>query len=181
MRTGTFTTTTFSLIFLLLISQVQSLIHSISAPTKVLHPGERFIVTFHTTPYIQSNHQFYALFGIGSFPAPAVSFLGLPIPAVAPVPGADGGLGLRNLFSGPSGKGKAGIDIGGIDLWEANLGNVGSLKGFNVTLRLPVDLTLGTKNRVKKVVLQTGVLGMVGASGLTTLSFFNTTINIKSP
>ncbi|KAF8324974.1 uncharacterized protein EI90DRAFT_3073946 [Cantharellus anzutake] len=159
MRTSTFTTS-LSFVFLLLISPARSLIHSISAPTKILHPGEKFIVTFHTTPYIQSNLQFYALFGIAPFPGLGVSFLGLPIPAVAPVPGADGGLGLRNLFSGPSGKGKSGIDIGGIDLWEANLGNIGSPKGFNVTLRLPVDLST-TKNRVTKVVLQTGVLGNV--------------------
>ncbi|KAF8324983.1 uncharacterized protein EI90DRAFT_2204021 [Cantharellus anzutake] len=173
-------TSALSLIFLLLISPTCALIDSISAPTKILHPGEKFIVTFHTSPFIQSNHQFYALFGIAPFPGLGVSFLGLPIPAVAPVPGADGGLGLRNLGSGPGGKGKLGIDIGGIDLWEANLGNIGSPRGFNVTLRLPVDLTT-TKNRVTKFVLQTGVLGMVGASGLTTLSFFNTTIRTKSP
>ncbi|KAF8324203.1 uncharacterized protein EI90DRAFT_3076274 [Cantharellus anzutake] len=162
-----------------LISPALALVGSISAPTTVLHPGHKFTVTFHTSLYIQNNLQFYALFGIWPSPGLGESYLGIPIPAVGPVPGADGGLGLGNFRVAPSGKGKLGIDVGGIDLWEATLANTGS-KAYNVTLRLPVDLTT-PGNRTTNYTLQTGVLGTVGASGLTTLSFHNTTIRIKSP
>ncbi|KAF8324186.1 uncharacterized protein EI90DRAFT_2365268 [Cantharellus anzutake] len=147
--------------FFFLISPALALVGSISAPTTVLHPGHKFTVTFHTSLYIQNNLQFYALFGIWPSPGLGESYLGIPIPAVGPVPGADGGLGLGNFRVGPSGKGKLGIDVGGIDL-------------------LPVDLTT-PGNRTTNYTLQTGVLGTVGASGLTTLSFHNTTIRIKSP
>ncbi|KAF8318549.1 uncharacterized protein EI90DRAFT_3083408 [Cantharellus anzutake] len=143
----------------LLISPALALVGSISAPTTVLHPGHKFTVTFHTSLYIQNNLQFYALFGIWPSPGLGESYLGIPIPAVGP--------------------GKLGIDVGGIDLWEATLANTGS-KAFNVTLRLPVDLTT-PGNRTTNYTLQMGVLGTVGASRLTTLSFHNTTIRIKSP
>ena len=39
-----------------------------SAPTKVLHPGERFNVTFHTVPWIIDVDEYYAVFGIAVQP-----------------------------------------------------------------------------------------------------------------
>jgi len=136
-----------------------SLIDSISAPKTILHPGQKFTVTFHTSIYIQNNLQFYALFGISPSPGYGQGSLGIPVPAVAPIPGADD------------------KTDGGIDLYRAGLSNNG-LKNFDVTLSLPSSLV--TQKKVTKYVLQTGVLGNVGASGLTTLTFFNTTISIKS-
>src|SRR5258708_8284370 len=66
-----------------------SLIDSISAPKTILHPGQNFTVTFHTSIYIQNNLQFYALFGIAPSPGYGQGSLGIPVPAVAPIPGAD--------------------------------------------------------------------------------------------
>jgi len=134
-----------------------ALISSISAPTTALHPGQKFVVTFHTVPYIQGNRQFYALFGVAPYPGLGESFLGLPVPAVGPTPGADGGA------------------EGGMDLYKAGLSNEG-LGQYHITLRLPKSLATV---KTTKYTLQTGVLGNVGASGLTTLSFFNTTILVK--
>lgn len=43
-------------------------IAGISAPTKVLHPGERFEVTFRTVPWIINVDEYYAVFGIAVQP-----------------------------------------------------------------------------------------------------------------
>jgi len=83
---------------------------------------------------------------------------------VAPNPGADGDIGKD----------------GGIDLFRAGLSRNG-LKNFNVTLKLPsTGLVNGTRRQAKNYTLQSGVLGNVGASGLTTLTFYNTTIRIRN-
>jgi len=150
--------TLFILLAALLIDPTHALVDSISAPKTVLHPGEKFNVTFHTSDYIQNNLQFYALFGVAVYPGLGESFLGLPVPAVGPTPGADGGTD------------------GGVDLFKAGFSNSGS-KGFKVTLRLPASVS---PRKTTKYTLQTGVLGTVGASDLTTLTFFNTTIHVKS-
>jgi len=159
----TFNSALCSLLVLLLTTFVvpaYSLISSISAPKATLHPGQNFTVTFHTSDFIQNNLQFYALFGISPSPGYEGS-LGIPVPAVAPIPGADD------------------RTDGGIDLYQAGLSNNNGLRNFNVTLSLPSGLVTPKEN-VTKYVLQTGVLGNVGASGLTTLTFYNTTISIKS-
>ena len=63
----------------------------ISSPlTLVLDPGQNFTVTFHTVDYIQNNLQFYSVFGVAPYPGFGESFLGTPVPVVAPHPGADG-------------------------------------------------------------------------------------------
>src|SRR5258708_9559821 len=121
-----------------------SLIDSISGTKTILHPGQNFTVTFHTSIYIQNNLQFYALFGIAPSPGYGQGSLGIPVPAVAPIPGADD------------------KTDGGIDLYRAGLSNNG-LKNFNVTLSLPSSLVTH-KKKVTKYVLQTGVLGNVSGT-----------------
>ena len=52
-----------------------ALITGIAGPTHVLHPGNKFHVTFFTADYIQNNLQYYALFGISpgaGFPDPTL-------------------------------------------------------------------------------------------------------------
>ena len=123
----------------LFITPAYSLINSITAPTTVLHPGQNFTVTFHTVDYIQNNLQFYSVFGVAPYPGFGESFLGIPVPVVAPHPGADGGT------------------QGGVDLLVAGLNS--HLGKFNVTLNVPSSL--GGTNVTKKYTLQTGVLGNV--------------------
>ena len=118
---------------------VLALISSISVPKTVLHGGQDFIVTFHTENYIQGNRQFYALFGVAPYPGFGESFLGLPVPAVGPIPGADDGT------------------EGGVDLYRAGLSNEG-LAQYHITLRLPKSLAPA---KTTKYTLQTGVLGTV--------------------
>src|SRR5258707_6891355 len=140
----TFNSALSSLVVLLLTTFVvpaYTLISSISAPKATLHQGQHFTVTFHTSDFIQNNLQFYALFGIAPSPGYGQGSLGIPVPAVAPIPGADD------------------KTDGGIDLYRAGLSNNG-LKNFNVTLSLPSSLVTH-KKKVTKYVLQTGVLGNV--------------------
>ena len=65
--------------------------------------------------------------------------MGLPVPAVGPTPGADGGT------------------AGGVDLYKAGFSNSGSGE-FKVTLHLPDSLS---HSKATKYTLQTGVLGTV--------------------
>ena len=65
--------------------------------------------------------------------------MGLPVPAVGPTPGADGGT------------------AGGVDLYKAGFSNSGS-REFKVTVRLPHSLS---PRKTTKYTLQTGVLGTV--------------------
>ncbi len=141
----TFNSALSSLLVLLLTTFVvpaYSLISSISAPKATLYPGQHFTVTFHTSDFIQNNLQFYALFGIAPSPGYGQGSLGIPVPAVAPIPGADD------------------RTDGGIDLYQAGLSNNNGFKDFNVTLSLPPAFVTPKQN-VTKYVLQTGVLGNV--------------------
>ena len=109
-------TSSLSLIILLatlFINPTHTLVDSISAPKTVIHPGEKFTFTFHTSEYIPSN----------SMPSSeSQSHLGLPVPAVRPTPSADGGT------------------EGGVDLYKVGFSNLGSGE-FKVTLRLPDSLS----------------------------------------
>ncbi|KAF8331423.1 uncharacterized protein EI90DRAFT_3289489 [Cantharellus anzutake] len=173
MRTSAFTSA-LSLIFgLLLISPTRALISSISAPTEVLHPGDKFNVTAHTTPSLnQNNHQFYAIFGIT--PAPGEpGTMGILIPVVCTGHGRSGHKG--NDSKGADKTKTWGHEVEGVELW---MGGMGNMTEFNVTLELPKNLN--TTKTQAEFLLQTSVFGVVGAFGNATLSFYNTTIKIES-
>lgn len=50
------------------VTPVSARIGGISVPTKVLHPGEHFNVTFHTVEWIINVDEYYAVFGIAVQP-----------------------------------------------------------------------------------------------------------------
>ena len=59
---------TIAVVLFALLTSASARIVGFSAPTKVLHPGEHFDVTFRTAPWIINVDEYYAVFGIAAQP-----------------------------------------------------------------------------------------------------------------